>query len=44
MTRAMYHRYRALGVEGTPLRCLSAWYDRLMRRPAYEAHVMLPLS
>ena len=41
---AMYHRYRALGVERAADENLSAWYDRLKQRPAYRAHVMLPLS
>jgi glutathione S-transferase len=41
---AMYHRYHALGVERAAAENLSAWYERLRRRPAYQAHVMLPLS
>lgn len=41
---AMYHRYRALGVERGPDENLAAWYERLERRPPYRAHVMLPLS
>ena len=41
---AMYHRYRALGVERAAAENVSAWYERLKRRPAYQAHVMLPLS
>jgi glutathione S-transferase len=41
---AMCHRYHALGVERAAAEHLSAWYERLKRRPAYRAHVMLPLS
>jgi len=41
---AAYHRYRALGVERGRDENLSAWYERLKQRPAYRAHVMLPLS
>jgi len=41
---AMYHRYRALGVERGPDENLTAWYERLKRREPYRAHVMLPLS
>lgn len=41
---AMYHRYRALGIERGASRSLTSWYERLKERPAYRAHVMLPLS
>ena len=41
---AMYHRYRALGVERGPEDHLAAWYERLKGRESYRAHVMLPLS
>ena len=41
---AMCHRYRALGVDRDRLENLEAWYARLTTRPAYRAHVMLPLS
>jgi glutathione S-transferase len=41
---AMYHRYRALGVERRSDRNLTAWYERLKQRESYRAHVMLPLS
>jgi len=41
---AMYYRYCALDVERVPRQGLSAWYARLKQRPAYQAHVMLPLS
>lgn len=42
---AMCHRYHALGVERAACENLSAWYERrLQQRPAYRAHVMLPLS
>lgn len=41
---AMYHRYRALGVERGSDENLAAWYERLKRRACYRAHVMLPLS
>ena len=41
---AMYHRYHALGVAKQPTVSLLAWYERLTQRPAYERHVMLPLS
>jgi glutathione S-transferase len=41
---AMYHRYHALDVEHAEFPNLTAWYGRLEERPAYRAHVMLPLS
>jgi glutathione S-transferase len=41
---AMYHRYRASGVERGTNGSLEVWYERLKRREAYRAHVMLPLS
>lgn len=41
---AMYHRYRALGVEPENDENLTAWYERLKQRDSYRAHVMLPLS
>jgi glutathione S-transferase len=41
---AMCHRYYALGVERAAFPNLTAWYERLRQRPAYRAHVMLPLS
>lgn len=41
---AMYHRYCALGVARGSAENLTAWYGRLKQRPAYQAHVMLPLS
>lgn len=41
---AMYHRYHALGVKRAAFKSLTAWYERLKERPAYRAHVMLPLS
>lgn len=41
---AMYHRYRALGVERCADEGLGAWYERLKGRPAYREEVMLPLS
>jgi glutathione S-transferase len=41
---AMYHRYRALGVERGADENLAAWYERLTQRAPYRAHVMLPLS
>jgi glutathione S-transferase len=41
---AMYHRYRALGVEEGGHENLAAWYERLERRASYRMHVMLPLS
>ncbi len=41
---AMCHRYHALGVERAASENVAAWYERLKRRPAYQAHVMLPLS
>lgn len=41
---AMFHRYRALGVERGPDDNLAGWYERLKQRASYRAHVMLPLS
>ena len=41
---AMYHRYRALGVERGADENLAAWYERLERRTPFRTHVMLPLS
>lgn len=42
---AVVHRWLALpGVERPPFPALRGWYDRLVERPGYRAHVMLPLS
>jgi glutathione S-transferase len=41
---AMCHRYHALDVQRRPVESLSAWYGRLRERPAFRAHVMIPLS
>jgi glutathione S-transferase len=41
---AMCHRYHALGIERPAIGSVSAWYERLKQRPAYQTHVMLPLS
>lgn len=41
---AMCHRYYALDVDRPPLAHLGAWYERLKARPAFRAHVMIPLS
>lgn len=41
---AMWHRFHALGVGRATAANISAWYQRLQTRPAYRAHVMLPLS
>jgi glutathione S-transferase len=38
------YRWFALNVERPPLRNLEAWYLRLTERPAYQQHVMLPLT
>lgn len=38
------HRYHALGVERAALPRLEAWYERLTERPAFRAHVMIPLE
>ena len=40
----MCHRYYALPVPRAELEHLSAWYERLKKRGAFRAHVMLPLS
>lgn len=42
---AMTHRWLALeGLERRPLEHLERWHEQLAARPAYRAHVMLPLS
>lgn len=41
---AMTHRWYALAVEHPDYPNLRAWYERLSARPAYQEHVMLPLS
>ena len=41
---AMCHRYYALDVLRADCENLSAWYGRLKERPAFRAHVMVPLS
>jgi len=41
---ATAYRWLQLEVEGPPLHNVRAWYERLRERPAFRAHVMLPLS
>jgi len=41
---AMTYRWYALSVEHQDLPNLYAWYQRLCERPAFQQHVMLPLS
>lgn len=38
------YRYFALDIERPALPNLTAWYERLVERPAYREHVMLPLT
>lgn len=38
------HRWFALPIERAPLPRLEGWYRRLLERPAYKAHVAVPLS
>ena len=38
------HRWFALPIERPDLKNVKAWYERLMKRPAYAKHVMAPLS
>lgn len=40
---AIVHRYFALPIERPDQPALRAWYDRLLARPAYAAHVAGPL-
>jgi glutathione S-transferase len=39
----LLHRYYALPIERPDRPALRAWYDRLLERPAYAAHVARPL-
>jgi len=41
---AMAHRWFNLPIDRPPLPHAEAWYARLRERPAYAAHVALPLS
>jgi glutathione S-transferase len=41
---ALVHRWYALDVEHGNYRHLRRWYEALCERPAYQRHVMLPLS
>jgi glutathione S-transferase len=41
---AFAYRWLALPLDRPQLRHLEAWYRRLSERPAYRAHVMLPLQ
>jgi glutathione S-transferase len=42
---AMVHRWFALPeIERPELTHLRAWYERLSERPAFQTHVMLPLT
>ena len=41
---AAVHRWYALPIDHPELAALRAWYERLSQRPAYQEHVMLPLS
>jgi glutathione S-transferase len=38
------YRYHVLPIERPRLRHLEAWYARLQERPAFRAHVMIPLT
>jgi glutathione S-transferase len=38
------HRWFTMDFERPPLPHLRAWYDRLLERPPYRAHVALPLA
>jgi glutathione S-transferase len=38
------YRWFALNLERPPMRNLETWYRRLTERPAYQQHVMLPLT
>jgi glutathione S-transferase len=38
------YRWYALNIERPALRNVEAWYRRLTERPAYQQHVMLPLT
>ena len=41
---AAVHRWFSLPVERPDLKLLKAYYDRLGERPAYQKHIMLPLT
>ena len=41
---AMTYRWYGLDVEHPNYPNLRAWYDRLTQRPAYQEHVMLPIT
>ncbi len=41
---AAAYRWYALPITRPALPNLRAWYDRLTQRPAYQRHVMLPLT
>ena len=41
---AMTYRWYALDVEHEELPHLRAWYERLVERPTYREHVMLPVT
>jgi len=42
---AVAHRWLEIeGIERPPLAAVTAWRDRLAKRPAFRRHVMLPLS
>ena len=38
---AIMYRYMTLDIERPQLPNLSAWYERLVARPAYQKHVMV---
>jgi glutathione S-transferase len=38
------YRWFGLPIERPPMKNVEAWYRRLMERPAYQQHVMLPLT
>lgn len=38
------YRWMGLPMERPPMKNIETWYRRLMERPAYQQHVMLPLS
>jgi len=39
-----FHRWRAMDFDKPSFTNVDAWYQRLSARPAYQEHVMLPLS
>ena len=40
----LVYRWHAFPIERPPLRNLRAWYERMGERPAFKAHIQIPIT